>query len=335
MSKTGLTVSFHARNDARLVPFDLPELTAGKVRVKARFTLVSSGTELAYFAGNHHEVRSKEATYPMGARGSYSFCGEVVECGEGVTTVSPGQLVAMMGVHSSEAVVDESKLMLVPEGVTAPQASFAVVGGIALHGVRMAGIGVGHSVAVTGLGLIGQLTAQICRIAGAKVIATDRSAARVRCALKCGIEQGLVVGKKKLAESLGRQFPNGINHAVETSGSQKALEELLEALNPEGVISLLGCPHEPVTLDLYTHLQRKQLRLVGAYQPRCPDEPNAFYPWSKRINRLMILEWIGKGQLDVDELLSIKSPPADVQNLYEQLLKQDEAVAGGIDWTKL
>ena len=57
--------------------------------------------------------------------------------------------------------------------VTAAQASFAVVGSIALHGVRQADVQPGAKVVVIGLGLIGQLTAQVLSASGCEVAGID------------------------------------------------------------------------------------------------------------------------------------------------------------------
>lgn len=332
-------VMFVAKNEARVESFDLPELQPDQVRLEAHFTLVSTGTELAYLTGKHHEIQSGKRSFPMGASGAYSMVGEIIEVGGDVTGWSVGQRVMAMAGHASVVNVTPDRLVRVPESIPSDQASFAIVGSIALHGVRMAGIGIGHSVLVTGLGLIGQLTVQLAKIAGAsQVLVSDPSEARVNLAVKLGATAGHIAGsvplKKRLEGDLSRIFSVGLHHAIETSGAAAALCETMECLNPEGRISLLGCSHDPITLDLYTHLQRKQLRLIGAYQPRCPETPTAEYPWSQKINRQLILDWIAAGRLDVASLLNNAASPENVREMYLNLIEQDAAVAGGIDWRK-
>ena len=62
-------------------------------------------------------------------------------------------------------------------------ACFATLGSIALNAVRTADVGLGDVVAVIGLGLVGQLVAQLARLQGA-VVHRDRSQARARGACR-------------------------------------------------------------------------------------------------------------------------------------------------------
>ena len=48
-----------------------------------------------------------------------------------------------------------------PEGVDLADAAYTTVGAIAMQGVRQAGVSLGDYVAVIGLGLLGQLAAQM------------------------------------------------------------------------------------------------------------------------------------------------------------------------------
>jgi len=331
-------VRFVSPGNASLEQFEPPsQVGPGQVRLRALFSLVSTGTELAFLTGKHHQVRSGEIPFPMSARGSYSFVGEVVELGPGVEDVRLGQRLLTMNGHASEAVADVSAAIPVPDALTAAQASFGIVGSIALHGVRMAEVAIGHSVAVTGQGLIGQLTGQVARLAGATaVLATDVSLERLAVAETWGAvvhQAGTTPLPEALAGPLKKSFPTGISVAIETSGSPIALAELIRAVANEATIALLGCPHAPVELDLYTDFQKHQLRLVGAYQPCCPMAPTAAYPWSQHINRKQILDWIASGALDVDILLNDVVAPPDVGGLYQRLMQQGYSIAGGIDWS--
>ena len=58
-------------------------------------------------------------------------------------------------------------------------AAYNTLGAIAMQGVRQAELHLGDMVLVIGLGLIGLLTAQLCRASGCRVIGVDVSAAAV------------------------------------------------------------------------------------------------------------------------------------------------------------
>ena len=80
----------------------------------------------------------------------------------------------------------------VPEGLDFAQAAFATVGSIALHGVRQADVRLGERVAVIGLGLVGQLAAQILRAAGCTVVGVDLSPELVELARRLGAHEAFV-----------------------------------------------------------------------------------------------------------------------------------------------
>ena len=107
----------------------------------------------------------------------YSCAGEVLEVGAGATEFHVGDRVACAGLgHANHAEIDYVPRNLaarMPESVSYDEGCFVTVGTIALHGVRLANIALGDRVVVLGLGLVGQIAAQLARCAGATVIACD------------------------------------------------------------------------------------------------------------------------------------------------------------------
>src|SRR5499433_1283985 len=142
----------------------------------------------------------------------YSSTGTVVGVGEGVTDIRVGDQVACAGagyaVHAEVACVPrllvaklpklaglhESTLSNVrlegsaftPEDLCFEQAAFATVSAVALHGIRTAEVKLGDLVAVIGLGLLGQLTVQLLKAAGCRVVGMDIVADRAELAAQLG-----------------------------------------------------------------------------------------------------------------------------------------------------
>ena len=71
-------------------------------------------------------------------------------------------------------------------GCRAEQAAYATVAAIALHGVRLCGLGLGDVAAVVGLGLVGQITLELLRAAGCVALGLDPDPARVELARAAG-----------------------------------------------------------------------------------------------------------------------------------------------------
>src|SRR4029453_2825716 len=74
----------------------------------------------------------------------------------------------------------------VPGGVSADDAAFATVGSVALHAVRLTRASLGDAVAVLGLGLLGQIPAQLLGAAGCVVFGLDPQHGRADLAAGLG-----------------------------------------------------------------------------------------------------------------------------------------------------
>src|SRR3954465_283145 len=91
------------------------------------------------------QVRARLAQpMPLG----YSSAGVVLEVGPGVEALRPGDRVASNGPHAAVVAVGQHLVARVPESVPFDQACYAVVGSIALQGVRLAQVGLGAVVGV-------------------------------------------------------------------------------------------------------------------------------------------------------------------------------------------
>src|SRR5262249_44003512 len=127
-----------------------------------------------------------DASLPLG----YSCAGRVVELGENVQSFSVGDRVACAGAgfanHAEMNSVPAPLCVHIPEGVADESAAFVTLGAIALQGVRTAQAQLGETVVVLGLGLIGQLAAQILRAAGCQVLAIDLEPDKVELARRLG-----------------------------------------------------------------------------------------------------------------------------------------------------
>src|SRR5690349_9536251 len=135
------------------------------------------------FVNTFNKVRNKlDSLSPLG----YSAAGRVLAVGEGCEGFRVGDAVACAGAgfanHAELLWVPANLCALVPEGVALEDAAFATLGAIALQGVRQAEARFGETVAVIGLGLLGQLTTQLLQASGCSVIGIDVDPWKVRLA---------------------------------------------------------------------------------------------------------------------------------------------------------
>ena len=202
-----------------------PQLLPGCVLVRVAASLVSAGTERASaeFAGKNLLAKAKArpdlvrdvmaklqrdglASTMRTVRSrldqpqslGYSSSGAVVAVGEGVTDIDVGDRVACAGagyaVHAEFACVPRMLVAKIPESgeaeaqVSYDEAAFGTVGAICLHGIRTAEVALGDTVAVIGLGLLGQITVQLLIAAGCRVFGMDLLRQRADLAISSGAE---------------------------------------------------------------------------------------------------------------------------------------------------
>ena len=101
----------------------------------------------------------------------YCNCGEVIEsC---VSGINVGDRVASNGPHAEVIWIPEKLSVKVPDNVSDDDATFTVIGSISLQGIRLTKPTFGETIVVVGLGLVGLITIQLLKAAGANVISID------------------------------------------------------------------------------------------------------------------------------------------------------------------
>ena len=117
----------------------------------------------------------------------YCNVGEVVAIGEGVTGFNVGDRVASNGNHAELVTVSQNLCAHIPPSVSDEAAAFTVLGSIGLQGIRLANPTLGETFVVSGLGLIGLLTAQLLVSQGVRVLGLDPDLSKCRLAESLGI----------------------------------------------------------------------------------------------------------------------------------------------------
>ena len=132
-------------------------------------SLVSVGTELALYTGSHIGFTLPNPPFPMmPQKPGYALVGRVTAVGREVKEIQPGQRVLVEAPHGTAAVVDvrHTTVSPLPDEISHAEGTLVRLAGIALTAVRVAPLHLGDVVVVYGLGLVGQLAAQLFRISG-------------------------------------------------------------------------------------------------------------------------------------------------------------------------
>ena len=224
-------IVFQSLNSPVLAEVDIPPPGPGEILVRTTLSGISPGTELRCAAGREGGPDS----FPFVP--GYALVGTVVEVGPGVpmplgtrvfakgTRAASGAKL-MWGGHVEYAVVDEAAVVRVPDGVGDVDAALGALGAIAYHGFRLAAPGAADTVAVVGLGPLGQLSARLFQTVAKRVVACDRNARRVALARQGGVEAYEAPGSP--LEALGGAIPEGADIVVDATGVPAVLPQALE-----------------------------------------------------------------------------------------------------------
>jgi predicted dehydrogenase/threonine dehydrogenase-like Zn-dependent dehydrogenase len=338
------------------VPAPTPPGNGALVRIYA--SLISSGTEMASAAGGGSLIRKaleqpqlvrravemalrdglrftarqvrevSETWLPAG----YSAAGMVVEPGYEPGGLQVGDLVACAGTgyanHAEYDAVPLNLIARVPGGVTCRQAAFATIGAIALQGVRRAEVSLGETVVVVGLGLIGQITAQLLDAAGCQVIGSDPVAERRELAARLAgahtIDPALGDAAQQVMALTGGTGADKAILCAATSNSAPT-NEAFKMCRERGRVVMVGA----MGMELERgEFYRRELDFVisrsagpGRYDPdyeeRGIDYPLGLVRWTEQRNMEAFLNLVAQGKLDVDSLVSAVFPIEEAAAAYE------------------
>jgi len=280
-------------------------------------------------------VRNKlSQPIPLG----YCNVGRVTAVGQDVAGYSIGDRVASNGNHAEVVCVPKNLCAKVPPGVSDDEAAFAIVGAIALQGIRLAKPTLGEAVAVFGLGLIGQLTVQLLRANGCRVIGFDLDASKLAMAQRFGAETFDLSGEKDpLSAASHFSRGRGIDAVIIATATRSNLPIAQAAgmSRKRGRIVLIGTTGlELARSDFYDKELTFQVscsygpgRYDHAYEQRGHDYPVGFVRWTEQRNMEAVLDMIVERRLNVAPLISHRIAFAEAPKAYV-LISGDEPSLG-------
>lgn len=335
--KKSVRVMFPEPGRAELQSFSAPSVAAPTdVVIETEYSIVSAGTELACRAGI-------EGWAPLPFCPGYGSVGKIIAKGPGVADLRVGQRILTFGKHASHALA-ENIAVPVPEGLDPAAATFARMASVAITSLRASDAELGDFVAVIGLGVVGNIAAQLFALSGCEVIGIDLSARRREQTAACGIPHLLSPGPDLAAQVDAITAGRRCGTVVEATGlSAVALETAPKLVGKQGEIVLLGSPRAAFQADVtpflnQLHLCRPTSTVKGALEWRYPvrDDGEGFCKHSIERNVRLLLRLLAQGKLKTAPLLTHLASPADCHAVYEGLANQKDVYTGVVfDWSKV
>ena len=307
----------------------------GQILIDTEVSVISPGTELSIYTGQEPQVHNGWCKWPWKA--GYGNVGIVRAVGDGVKSAQPGQRVFTFGPHASSFLYSGSDMVApVPVGLDPVPAVASRMAGVACTSVILADTACSPWVAVFGLGMVGNLAAQACRILGCRVIAIDPNAERRAVAERCGLVT-TISGEGDVVATL-RVMTGGAGPAivVDATGLSAVIVQAARACAATGEVILLGSPRTACPGDLTPLLSDIHLRYLtvrGALEWNLPHMPTAGNRHSLYSKQMMIFDWMQRGEMRLEPLISQRLPAARIRDAYEGLLgKPGEYTGVVLDW---
>jgi len=333
----------------RIESFAVPTPGPGQILVRTKVTQVSAGSENNMVRRRRNASAEEQRTFAPSGLG-YTAVGEVAAVGAEVSDFAPGDHVLCNGNHASHWLVtpaakqDEASIPQqyyiekVPAGVSDTAACFAILGDVALHGVRLAQLQIGESVAIHGLGVVGLLTLQLCRLSGAHpLIGVDLVEHRLAQATALGADHLVDASAADVVEQIRNltQIPfrwrGALPGLAPGAGAEVQLHctsfignypTMIRAAADRGRIILVGATSGSVSIESQ-ELFRREITMRGSYQTGMID-PYPYWPWSRARNRHVMLDLIARKQIEVEGLISHVVPYTEAPALYDLMAQGGE-----------
>lgn len=318
---------------------ELPDPAPNQILVAAEYSAISAGTELAVYTGTHQWLKDPampEWKFPF--RSGYSAAGRVVKVGRDFPgNWREGDRVSFPGNHASAELLtlgqERCRLWRLPEGLSAERAALACIARYGLGAAIRAGIVLGRSVAVLGLGIIGQFALRCFLAAGAApVVGIDAVRRRREAALAAGADHVLDPEAGDIPGQLRRYLGSkGAEVVADATGVPAAVPVAMSLACDGGQVVVVGSPRGLATnVNFYDDLHRRYLEVTGAHGNMLfePDHTRIPGHWDIDKAQHWLLHHLANGRLSLEGLVTHVVAPEQVGQAYEGLLSDKENYLG-------
>lgn len=321
--------------------FEKPTAGPNQILIETEASAISPGTELAVYTGVHQWLNDPTRTWPrFPFVPGYSAVGRVAALGEGVENYKVGDRVVWPGRHETHAVVAANDhnvpIYRIADSVPASVASLALIARFPFTSLVRAENLLGQSVAVMGLGTIGQIALRLFSAAASyPLIGIDPQAQRRIVAERTPGVFTVNPDEGDLRESLrainGGQLPDIV---VDATGVPNVVRAAMSAVTDGGKVIMVGSPRGIAgDVDFYWDLHGRSISLIGAHGSAIGNHPREKFPFVRDRALQLIVHMLESGKLKIDDLITHDVHADNAHAMFEGLLKQrDDFLAVSLHW---
>lgn len=290
------------------------------------------------FSSTIARVRGKfDSARPIG----YSCAGVVIDIGEDIKEIKIGNRVACAGAgyanHAEIVCVPQNLVVKVPHNLDFKGAASVTLGAIAMQGLRRAEVRLGENIAVIGLGLLGQILAQLLRANGARVIGFDISDERVNLAKSLGMNEGYNSSKNNVQEKvLDFTQDKGVDATIITASAPRnneVIQQAMEITRKKGRVVVIGniglgpkrSPFYEKEIDYLISTSYGPGRYDKDYEEKGIDYPFGYVRWTEKRNMGEYLRLLSEGKVNFQKLIFKVFPLEKAPEAYKLLEENHSA----------
>jgi L-iditol 2-dehydrogenase len=336
-----------AEGTFRVTDVEEPRIPTGNfVKVRVRVAGIC-GTDLRHWKKHEPELECNI----MG----HELAGEVVEVGDGVTNVKPGDRVVVETVMGDGAcpycnvkrynicehlydvrtqyvskaygeylVGPADKMFVLPDNVSFEEASLVDTLSVCLHGQHLSGLTINDKVAVIGCGPIGLGQLMLAKASGADVLIVDKVDSALQLARELGADM-VVDGRTEDPVEAARRFTDGrgVDIVFECAGGDSMPQTFPQAtkmVRRGGKVVLIGGFDEGETsIPLeWQRIQMSEIQIV----------PSASFSYRDiYAEQGEVVELIAKGKLPVSKLITHRFKLDEINDAFDVAQEKDKTGA--------
>jgi predicted dehydrogenase/threonine dehydrogenase-like Zn-dependent dehydrogenase len=343
----------------------LPSVSKGSALIKVMYSCISPGTEVSMVQASEKSLIKKAFEQPVklkrafkmiesegiletfekikkkwetGSVLGYSLTGFVLAIGNGIKDLKVGDRVACAGSgianHAEYVAVPRNLIVKIPDHLEFQEASTVALGSIAMQGVRRADITFGEYVVIFGLGIIGQISLQIAKNAGARVIGIDLDEKRLNVAKENGADLVLNSNVYEIVKEVNHFSDGcGADKVIFTAAttSSTPLHQAFQMTRKKGKVVLVGVSGMeikredlyPKELDFLISTSYGPGRYDEQYERVGIDYPYAYVRWTENRNMQEYLRELAEKKIKINNLIEKVYSIEKVGQAYEDLQKPE------------
>ncbi len=318
---------------------ELPDPAPNQILIAAKASCVSAGTELAVYTGGHQWLKDPampDWKFPF--KSGYSAAGVVLKVGkEFPGGFAEGDRVSFPGNHASAELLtvghERGRVWKLPDNLAFDRAAVACVARYGMGASIRAGLTLGRSGAVLGLGVIGQFALRCLIAAGASpVVGIDAVKMRRDAAMQAGadfcIDPTAGDVKQQLATYLNAR---GAEIVADCTGVPAAIPTAMSLACDAGQVVVVGSPRGKADgVNFYDDLHRRYIEVSGAHGNMLfePAHTRLAGAWDIHKAQHWLLRQLASGRLSLAGLFTHTITPEGLGEAYEGLLKDKDNYLG-------